>query len=26
MGEGRRDKIDEIRHEDDRDTIFRIDD
>jgi dTDP-4-dehydrorhamnose 3,5-epimerase len=26
MGEGRRDPVDEIRHEDDPDTIFRIDD
>jgi dTDP-4-dehydrorhamnose 3,5-epimerase len=26
MGEGRREKIDEIRHEDDPDTIFRMDD
>ena len=26
MGEGRREPIDEIRHEDDPDTIFRIDD
>lgn len=26
MGEGKREEIDEIRHEDDPDTIFRIDD
>ena len=26
MGEGRREAVDEIRHEDDPDTIFRIDD
>jgi dTDP-4-dehydrorhamnose 3,5-epimerase len=26
MGEGRRDPIDEIRHEDEADTVFRIDD
>ncbi len=26
MGEGRRSEVDEIRHEDDPDTIFRIDD
>ena len=25
MGEGKREEIDEIRHEDDPDTIFRID-
>ena len=26
MGDGRREPIDEIRHEDDHDTIFRMDD
>ena len=26
MGEARREEIDEIRHEDDPDTIFRMDD
>ncbi|MDQ2747368.1 MAG: dTDP-4-dehydrorhamnose 3,5-epimerase, partial [Acidobacteriota bacterium] len=26
MGEGKKEEIDEIRHEDDPDTIFRIDD